>query len=1228
MKIKIWGARGSIPTPIKPDEIEEKICRAIFEMPPIDTQDMTTVRKYVAGLPWYLKGTAGGNTSCVEIQSHGETFIIDAGSGLRELGLDLMKGPCGKGKGKLHLFFSHPHWDHLQGFPFFAPAFIPGNLLRIYSIHDLEQALTEQQRPLNFPVTLSYMQATREFIRLTPEEPFTVGNLKINTLENAHPGKAYSYRFDDGYSIFVYANDAEYQNLDESSLQPKIEFFRNADALVFDTQYTLKEAWQKVDWGHSSAMIGVDLARKANVKRLLLFHHDPTYSDDQLQGIQARAIAYQAADASRSSCEVIIGQEGLTLDLTPPGTVDVYTLPESEIAVLTPISIFDEQGVSQLAETLSNVQALDSFADSIVDLSQVETLTTASLKALISLHRVQGIGQMVLASPSLAAQKVIELSDYRDLFAVYPSVEAAQAALQARKLVNLPGQLLKGRYQIIEPIGGGFIGITLKARDVETGQLVALKILSPMFNQRAINRFLSHTYDLISLDYRHIVKVFDAGTEDDYAFVVEDHLSGETLQARLANSSEPLPYDQALDVAYEMALALEYSHSRGVHHGNLKPQNIFLTDQGIKLSGFGLGRLEENRKLLALPLILLSPEYLSPEQISGKSINARTDLYTFGVILYKLFTGSVPYGGEEREILQAHLDTSRQIPAPSTLNPKISPLLEHLILKLLDKMPHMRYQSAQQVRYILYSLIATSGETIREQRWGLFGRADEINALHAQWAKAQTGVGQMVLLSGDPGIGKTYLAAKFAAQLDSALKIEGSGNAQAQHVPYYLVGKLLESCCQLVEANQLTTSQAAADLNSLVQFLLSPRSPTNSPNSPEIAQFSEDYVLDAVVGMISRTIKDRPWLFILDDLQWADRNSLTVIEKLCHRLDQMPLMIIGAYRSKAVDHNHHLHPWLLRLATHSECQTLSLSRLTEQDINNILTGMWGEPVPETITETIYSRAKGNPLYTEELARSLTDDNLITLYEGVWVFSVTDGIHWPENVQETIWRRTRQLSPDAQALLRRAAVLGNIFPLEVLNIMTDMSGWHVLGHLDMALGQQLVREAPGNRGRLQFSHPIVQSILHEDLDATRYHQLHQQAGEVLALQRSNGSSIPAAILAYHFSEAGNVELGAQYSMEAARDAEALQSPAEALFWHSQALNLLAKGSSTSDRQPELPAYDVARTQMIMLQSVSQEDSLDQEDLIYYLEQVSRVFELLDAQTDLSVAQSLKQHWRKF
>jgi phosphoribosyl 1,2-cyclic phosphodiesterase len=357
VKVKIWGARGSIPSPLKPGEVRGKIRQAILNLPDIDTKDPAAVDMYLDQLPPLLSGTVGGNTTCVEIQAGRETFIIDAGSGLRELGLELMKGPCGRGQGSLHFFFSHTHWDHILGFPFFLPAYIPGNQIFIYSVHDLNLALENQQRPLGFPVPFSSMQASMEFISLQPGEPFSVGQVKINTIKTDHPGDAYAYRFEDGYSTFVFASDAEYKQLDEASLRPYLEFFKDAEVLFFDAQYGLRETWEsKVDWGHSSAMIGADIARAAGVKKLVLVHHNPTYSDADLLKIQRETIEYQDKDPSRLPCEVIVAYEGLTFDLTPTEAVSLRRLSDGQEAILTPIGHFDERGVAELERQLEHLE--------------------------------------------------------------------------------------------------------------------------------------------------------------------------------------------------------------------------------------------------------------------------------------------------------------------------------------------------------------------------------------------------------------------------------------------------------------------------------------------------------------------------------------------------------------------------------------------------------------------------------------------------------------------------------------------------------------------------------------------------------------------------------------------------------------------------------------------------------------------------------------------------------
>jgi phosphoribosyl 1,2-cyclic phosphodiesterase len=324
MKVKFWGTRGSIPTPISPAAIEDKIRLALRGAAGLDLSSEAAIERYLQRLPETVLHTIGGNTACVEVRAGQQLLILDAGSGLRQLGLELMKGPCGRGQGVLHLFVSHTHWDHIQGFPMFVPAFIPGNQIYIYSIHDLEAALEAQQRPLTWPVALSscwfckhaghsgHMQAKMEFVSLEVGRPFSIARIRVNTIQNAHPGESYGFRIEHDGSSLVYATDSEYKHMDPTSTQVYVDFFQGADLLIFDAQYTLTDVLDKPDWGHSSPLMGAELAHRAGVRRLVLFHHDPLADDQAIYAGLKQAETYLAK--RDSDCQVVVASEGMEIE--------------------------------------------------------------------------------------------------------------------------------------------------------------------------------------------------------------------------------------------------------------------------------------------------------------------------------------------------------------------------------------------------------------------------------------------------------------------------------------------------------------------------------------------------------------------------------------------------------------------------------------------------------------------------------------------------------------------------------------------------------------------------------------------------------------------------------------------------------------------------------------------------------------------------------------------------
>ena len=320
MKITLWGVRGSIPTPQSGKEIRNKIRQALIMARPGDISSEEAIEEFVDSLPFSVKGAFGGNTTCIEVRTDAEDLIIiDAGSGIRNLGQELMALDFGQGRGLAHILFTHTHWDHIQGIPFFVPFFIPGNVFNIYSpIENIRERLYYQQDAEHFPITLDYMQATKLFHIVQPDREFYINDAKITSKAMPHPGGAYGYRIENNGKVFVYTSDCEFNIEAIDQIDRYYEFFREADVLIFDTQYTFEESIDKMDYGHSHASIAIDIAVKAGAKKLVLFHHEPNYNDGKLENVLINARSYMNFSRRQKQyidLEIDIAHEGMVMKL-------------------------------------------------------------------------------------------------------------------------------------------------------------------------------------------------------------------------------------------------------------------------------------------------------------------------------------------------------------------------------------------------------------------------------------------------------------------------------------------------------------------------------------------------------------------------------------------------------------------------------------------------------------------------------------------------------------------------------------------------------------------------------------------------------------------------------------------------------------------------------------------------------------------------------------------------
>jgi phosphoribosyl 1,2-cyclic phosphodiesterase len=319
LRVRFWGTRGSLPAPLRERAVRGKIRDALLAARGQALETEQAIDAFIdSKLPFSVRGTFGGNTSCVEIITGGDEFVIcDLGTGVREFGNHVLREHGPGCKHCFNIFLSHPHWDHIMGFPFFAPSYISGNRIRIYGCHHvLSEALHTQHSAPWFPVDFRELGSTIEFVTLEPDRTYEIAGLSVTSIRQYHTGQSYGYRFSRGGKSIVYSTDCEhkYSSLDES--YPFVAFYRNADVLIFDAMYSLADTISvKEDWGHSSNVVAVELAQAAQVKRLVLFHHEPAYDDRMIEEVVTETIRFEEISRPGHKVEVISAYDGLELEL-------------------------------------------------------------------------------------------------------------------------------------------------------------------------------------------------------------------------------------------------------------------------------------------------------------------------------------------------------------------------------------------------------------------------------------------------------------------------------------------------------------------------------------------------------------------------------------------------------------------------------------------------------------------------------------------------------------------------------------------------------------------------------------------------------------------------------------------------------------------------------------------------------------------------------------------------
>jgi tetratricopeptide (TPR) repeat protein len=560
---------------------------------------------------------------------------------------------------------------------------------------------------------------------------------------------------------------------------------------------------------------------------------------------------------------------------------------------------------------------------------------------------------------------------------------------------------------------------------------------------------------------------------------------------------------------------------------------------------------------------------MPPEQALGRQPDARSDLYSLGAMLYEMTTGRPPFLGDDTvAVIDQHINTPPV--APSWHNPRIPPALEALILRLLEKDPARRPQDVTTVRRELQAIAdraasapddqqpVTTGELNPLDRLagGVFvGRERELEALRTAVNEAFSGHGQIVLLAGEPGIGKTRLAEELAtyAGMRGARVLRGRSDDWEGAPAYWPWVQVVRDYVHDRDPQSLRADlgQGAVDIAQVVSDVRErlPDLPLPPSMEPEQARFR---LFDGLVRFLQAALQRQPLVLILDDLHWADQPSLLLLEFLAREPRAARLLVIGTYRDVEVGRGHPLSRTLAELARSQRSQRLLLRGLPRPDVARFIALTAGiEPAAELV-DAVQRETEGNPFFATEVVRLLVAEGWLesTPLARSWSVSI------PESVRDVVGRRLERLSEACNRVLTIAAVVGRDFTLPVLERTSGLSPPELLDVLDEPMQARLIQEEPPV-GHYRFTHALVQETLYDEWSTASRTRVHAQIGEALEQIHAGNLEPHVTELARHFAQAAPVtcvEKAVDYGVRAGQRAMAQLAWEEAVKHFERARQL--------------------------------------------------------------------------